>query len=104
MAIENYKNLVVGSGEGGKYLAWHLARAGERAVVVERRRIGGSCPNVNGLPSKNEIWSAKAADLAQEAIRTMATGKADAGRGARRDLPAEAVRLRLTNALRSLST
>src|ERR1700704_2106455 len=25
--------------------------------------IGGSCPNFNCLPSKNEIWSAKVADL-----------------------------------------
>ena len=48
--------LVLGSGEGGKYLAWHLARSGQRTVVIERRWIGGSCPNINCLPSKNEIW------------------------------------------------
>jgi pyruvate/2-oxoglutarate dehydrogenase complex dihydrolipoamide dehydrogenase (E3) component len=48
-------------------LAWHLARSGRRAVVVERRWIGGSCPNINCLPSKNEIWSAKIADLARHA-------------------------------------
>ncbi|MGC4033588.1 MAG: FAD-dependent oxidoreductase [Tepidisphaeraceae bacterium] len=40
-------------------------RSGERAVVIERRYIGGSCPNTNCLPSKNEIWSAKVADLAR---------------------------------------
>ena len=55
--------LMIGSGEGGKYLAWHLASSGQRTVVVERRWIGGSCPNTNCLPSKNEIWSAKVADL-----------------------------------------
>src|SRR5690606_4484211 len=33
----------------------------------ERRWIGGSCPNTNCLPSKNEIWSAKVADLARRA-------------------------------------
>src|SRR5438128_10646198 len=59
--------LVVGSGEGGKYLAWHLAQAGRRTVVVERRWIGGSCPNVNCLPSKNEVWSAKVATLVKHA-------------------------------------
>jgi pyruvate/2-oxoglutarate dehydrogenase complex dihydrolipoamide dehydrogenase (E3) component len=64
MSIESYENVVIGSGEGGKYLAWHLAQSGQRTVVVERRWIGGSCPNVNCLPSKNEIWSAKVADLA----------------------------------------
>jgi len=60
---ERYDVLVLGSGEGGKYLAWHLAKAGHRTAVVERKLIGGSCPNTNCLPSKNEIWSAKVADL-----------------------------------------
>jgi pyruvate/2-oxoglutarate dehydrogenase complex dihydrolipoamide dehydrogenase (E3) component len=56
---EHVEVLVLGSGEGGKYLAWHMAKAGHSAAVVERRWIGGSCPNINCLPSKNEIWSAK---------------------------------------------
>ena len=60
---EQYEALVLGSGEGGKYLAWHMGRSGRRTAVVERRWIGGSCPNINCLPSKNEIWSAKVADL-----------------------------------------
>src|SRR6202790_1175411 len=69
MSVENYKNVIIGSGEGGKYLAWHLAQAGQQTVVVERRWVGGSCPNVNCLPSKNEIWSAKVADLVHHATR-----------------------------------
>jgi pyruvate/2-oxoglutarate dehydrogenase complex dihydrolipoamide dehydrogenase (E3) component len=69
MSAENYKNVIIGSGEGGKYLAWHLAQSGQKTVVVERRWIGGSCPNVNCLPSKNEIWSAKVADLVHHATR-----------------------------------
>jgi pyruvate/2-oxoglutarate dehydrogenase complex dihydrolipoamide dehydrogenase (E3) component len=60
MSTENYKNVIIGSGEGGKYLTWHLAQSGQQTAVVDRRWIGGSCPNVNCLPSKNEIWSAKA--------------------------------------------
>ena len=60
---EPYEMLVLGSGEGGKFLAWHMAKAGHRTAVVERKLIGGSCPNTNCLPSKNEIWSAKVADL-----------------------------------------
>jgi pyruvate/2-oxoglutarate dehydrogenase complex dihydrolipoamide dehydrogenase (E3) component len=60
---DHYEILVIGSGEGGKYLAWHMARMGRRTALVERRLIGGSCPNTNCLPSKNEIWSAKVADL-----------------------------------------
>jgi len=69
--------LVLGSGEGGKYLAWHMAKAGHRTVVVERRWIGGSCPNVNCLPSKNEVWSAKIATLVKHAAEFgMVTGSA----------------------------
>jgi pyruvate/2-oxoglutarate dehydrogenase complex dihydrolipoamide dehydrogenase (E3) component len=44
-----------------------MAKAGRRTAVVERRYIGGSCPNINCLPSKNEIWSAKVADLVHHA-------------------------------------
>jgi pyruvate/2-oxoglutarate dehydrogenase complex dihydrolipoamide dehydrogenase (E3) component len=60
---ERFETLILGSGNGGMYLAWHMARSGRRTAVVERRWIGGSCPNINCLPSKNEIWSAKVADL-----------------------------------------
>jgi pyruvate/2-oxoglutarate dehydrogenase complex dihydrolipoamide dehydrogenase (E3) component len=62
---ERFEIVVLGSGAGGKLLAWHLARAGRRTAVVERRWIGGSCPNIACLPSKNEIWSAKVAYLAR---------------------------------------
>ena len=58
-----YDCLVLGGGNGGMYLAWDLARSGKRTAVIERRWIGGSCPNINCLPSKNEIWSAKVAHL-----------------------------------------
>src|SRR5438874_7808027 len=69
MSTERYDDLVLGSGAGGKLLSWHLARAGRRTAVVERRYIGGSCPNINCLPSKNEIWSAKVAHLARHAAQ-----------------------------------
>jgi pyruvate/2-oxoglutarate dehydrogenase complex dihydrolipoamide dehydrogenase (E3) component len=58
---EHYKNLVLGSGEAGKNIAWTLAKAGERTAVVERGLIGGSCPNIACMPSKNIIHSAKVA-------------------------------------------
>jgi pyruvate/2-oxoglutarate dehydrogenase complex dihydrolipoamide dehydrogenase (E3) component len=67
MSTEQYDDLVLGSGAGGKILAWQMARAGRRTAVVERRWIGGSCPNINCLPSKNEVWSAKVADLVHHA-------------------------------------
>jgi pyruvate/2-oxoglutarate dehydrogenase complex dihydrolipoamide dehydrogenase (E3) component len=73
---ERFEVLILGSGFGGKLLAWHLARSGRRTAVVERRWIGGSCPNIACLPSKNEIWSARVAHLAQHATKfgTMITG------------------------------
>src|SRR6516164_1173372 len=58
---EEYDVVVLGSGEAGKYIAWTLARKGMRAVVIERKLIGGSCPNIACLPSKNIIHSAKVA-------------------------------------------
>jgi len=64
---EQYDAVVIGSGEGGKYLAWHLAQAGQKVAVIERRWIGGSCPNINCLPSKNEIWSAGVARIVARA-------------------------------------
>jgi len=63
---ERFEILILGSGAGGKLLAWHMARAGRRTAVVERRWIGGSCPNINCMPSKNEIHSAKVASLARQ--------------------------------------
>src|SRR5713101_1356774 len=73
---ERFEVLVLGSGFGGKLLAWHMARSGRRTAVVERRWIGGSCPNIACLPSKNEIWSARVAHLTQHAAQfgTMITG------------------------------
>jgi pyruvate/2-oxoglutarate dehydrogenase complex dihydrolipoamide dehydrogenase (E3) component len=66
---ERFETLVLGCGNGGMFLAWHMAQSGRRTAVVERRLIGGSCPNTNCLPSKNEIWSAKVDDLVHHAAR-----------------------------------
>ncbi|TAL76076.1 MAG: mercuric reductase [Burkholderiaceae bacterium] len=60
---QHYDILVLGSGESGKYLAWTMAKAGRRAAVIERKLIGGSCPNIACLPSKNVIYSAHVAAL-----------------------------------------
>jgi pyruvate/2-oxoglutarate dehydrogenase complex dihydrolipoamide dehydrogenase (E3) component len=62
---EQFDVLVLGSGTGGKLIAWHMAQAGRRTAVVERRWVGGSCPNIACMPSKNEISSARIAHLAR---------------------------------------
>jgi pyruvate/2-oxoglutarate dehydrogenase complex dihydrolipoamide dehydrogenase (E3) component len=64
---EAYDILVIGSGEAGKYLAWTMAGEGNRTAVVERRLVGGSCPNIACLPSKNIIQSAKVRSFTRRA-------------------------------------
>jgi pyruvate/2-oxoglutarate dehydrogenase complex dihydrolipoamide dehydrogenase (E3) component len=63
--VEHYENLVLGSGEAGKYITWTMAKAGHRTAMVERKWLGGSCPNIACLPSKNVIYSARVAALAK---------------------------------------
>ena len=58
---EEYDVVVLGSGAAGKLLAWTLASRGRRTAVVERRYVGGSCPNIACLPSKNVIHGARVA-------------------------------------------
>lgn len=64
---ERVANVVLGGGESGKYLAWELAEQGHPVVVIERGLIGGSCPNIACLPSKNEIRSAQVANFVRHA-------------------------------------
>ena len=66
-STDNYDVLVIGSGEAGKYLAWTMAGEGHRTAVVERQLIGGSCPNIACLPSKNIIHSAKVRSFSMRA-------------------------------------
>ena len=65
--VRHVDNLVMGGGEAGKYIAWHLAAEGQSVAVIERQLIGGSCPNIACLPSKNVIRSAKIANLVSRA-------------------------------------
>ncbi len=62
-APEKYDVLVFGGGTAGKLAAWTMAKEGRRTAVVDRKYIGGSCPNIACLPSKNIIHSAKVASL-----------------------------------------
>jgi pyruvate/2-oxoglutarate dehydrogenase complex dihydrolipoamide dehydrogenase (E3) component len=73
---EIFDVVILGSGQGGKQLAWHLGRSGRRVAVVERQWVGGSCPAVACLPTKNELWGARVAHLVRHAARfgTIADG------------------------------
>jgi len=62
---EEYDLVIVGGGTGSTVAAWTFAGEGKRVAVVERKYIGGSCPNIACLPSKNIIHSAKVASYFQ---------------------------------------
>jgi choline dehydrogenase-like flavoprotein len=57
--LEEYDLVILGGGTGGTVAAWTFAAQGQRVAVIERKYIGGSCPNIACLPSKNIIQSAK---------------------------------------------
>jgi pyruvate/2-oxoglutarate dehydrogenase complex dihydrolipoamide dehydrogenase (E3) component len=58
---EEYDLVILGNGTGGTLAAWTFAGQGQRVAVIERQYVGGSCPNIACLPSKNIIHSAKVA-------------------------------------------
>jgi len=59
---EEFDLVILGGGTGSTVAAWTFAGEGARVAVVDRQYIGGSCPNIACLPSKNIIHSAKVAD------------------------------------------
>jgi pyruvate/2-oxoglutarate dehydrogenase complex dihydrolipoamide dehydrogenase (E3) component len=59
---EEYDLVILGDGTGATLAAWTFAGEGQRVVVLDRKYIGGSCPNIACLPSKNVIHSAKVAE------------------------------------------
>jgi pyruvate/2-oxoglutarate dehydrogenase complex dihydrolipoamide dehydrogenase (E3) component len=62
---EHFDFISLGSGEAGKYIAWTIASKGKTVAVIEEKWVGGSCPNVACLPSKNVIFSAHVAHNAR---------------------------------------
>ncbi len=59
---EEFDLVILGGGTGSTVAAWTFAGEGKRVAVVDRKYIGGSCPNIACLPSKNVIHSAKVVD------------------------------------------
>jgi pyruvate/2-oxoglutarate dehydrogenase complex dihydrolipoamide dehydrogenase (E3) component len=58
---EEFDVVILGGGTGSTVAAWTFAAEGKNVIVVDRKYIGGSCPNIACLPSKNVIHSAKVA-------------------------------------------
>ena len=57
--VEEVDLLVVGGGKAGKSLAMLRAKAGDRVVMVERDKVGGTCINVACIPTKTLISAAR---------------------------------------------
>src|SRR5580700_2556425 len=60
-SAQTYDVVILGGGTGSTIAAWTFASQGQRVAVIERKYIGGSCPNIACLPSKNILQSAKVA-------------------------------------------
>src|SRR5271163_295032 len=59
----DYDLVILGDGTGSTLAAWTFASQGQRVAVIERKYIGGSCPNIACLPSKNILQSARVASF-----------------------------------------
>lgn len=64
---ERFDALIIGTGQAGKPLAGALAEAGQRTVIVERDRVGGTCVVRGCTPTKTMVASARVAHLARRA-------------------------------------
>jgi len=63
---EEFELVVLGGGTGSTIAAWTFAGQGQRVAVIDRKYIGGSCPNIACLPSKNIIHGAKVASYVRK--------------------------------------
>lgn len=69
--MQEFKNIIIGFGKGGKTLAKNLAAKGESVLVVEKSKkmYGGTCINIACLPSKNLIINAQREIKFEDAVK-----------------------------------
>ena len=65
MTTEKYDAIIIGAGQAGPPLAERFSQAGQRAAIVERKLLGGTCVNVGCIPTKTLVASARAAYMAR---------------------------------------
>src|SRR5258708_32022686 len=56
---EEFDLVILGGGTGSTIAAWIFAGEGKQVAVVDRKYIGGACPNNSCLSSKKIIPNAK---------------------------------------------
>ena len=65
--VEQFDDVILGGGKGGKSLAMALAGAGHNVALIEKGQIGGTCINVACIPTKTMVASAKLVEMAGRA-------------------------------------
>ena len=69
---EKFDCIAIGSGEAGKLVPFILSgNHGKKCAIIERKWVGGSCPNIACLPSKHIMH---AANIAHETRMTQKHG------------------------------
>jgi pyruvate/2-oxoglutarate dehydrogenase complex dihydrolipoamide dehydrogenase (E3) component len=62
--MKQYDAIIIGAGQAGVPLAKHMANAGKKTLIIEKRFIGGTCVNDGCTPTKAMVASARMAYLA----------------------------------------
>jgi pyruvate/2-oxoglutarate dehydrogenase complex dihydrolipoamide dehydrogenase (E3) component len=65
---DQYRAIVIGSGQGGTPLCRALAEAGLRTALIERQHVGGTCVNEGCTPTKTMVASGRVAYLARRGV------------------------------------
>ena len=65
--MPSFDAIIIGTGQAGPSLAFHLAGAGMKVAIAERHLVGGTCVNTGCTPTKALVASAYAARIAQRA-------------------------------------
>ncbi|WP_454908276.1 FAD-containing oxidoreductase [Variovorax gossypii] len=65
MAERTVDAIIIGAGQAGPSLAGRLNAAGQKAVLIERHLVGGTCVNTGCKPTKTLIASAYSAHTAR---------------------------------------
>lgn len=68
-AFMKFDAIVIGSGQGGNPLAYHLADLRWSVALVEKEHLGGTCINTGCTPTKTMVHRAQVAYYASNATR-----------------------------------
>lgn len=66
--MKHYDLIAIGGGSGGLAVAQRAALRGQRAAVVERSKLGGTCVNVGCVPKKVMWYGAHMAEAIEQAL------------------------------------